>query len=55
LSKENPRLCLICGKPVQNGRYKYCCIEHSEQACYGSHKRSNWRRFKQRTLRRQGD
>ena len=47
LSKDNPRLCLICGQPVQNGRYKYCCTEHFEQACYESHKRSNWRRFKQ--------
>jgi hypothetical protein len=46
LSKENPRLCLICGRPVQGGRYKYCCTKHFEQACYESHKRSNWRRFK---------
>ena len=48
LTTENPRLCLVCGSPVEGGRYKYCSTEHFEQACYESHKRSNWRRFKQK-------
>jgi hypothetical protein len=49
LSKENPRLCRICGKPVQGGRYKYCCRKHFEQACHESYKRSNWRRLERST------
>ena len=47
LTKENPRLCLICGKPIPKGRNKYCSEEHYELAMLENRRRSMWRRFKE--------
>jgi DNA-binding CsgD family transcriptional regulator len=30
LTKENPRLCLVCEKPVPKGKIKYCSVKHYE-------------------------
>ena len=48
LTKENPRLCVICGKPIPKGRNKYCSGEHYELAMLESRKRGMWRRFRER-------
>ena len=48
LTRENPRLCLICGKPIPKGRNKYCSEEHYELAMHENRKRRMWRRFRKR-------
>ena len=48
LTKENPRLCLICGKPIPKGRMKYCSPNHNELATLKNRKQGMWRRFRER-------
>jgi predicted nucleic acid-binding Zn ribbon protein/DNA-binding CsgD family transcriptional regulator len=52
LTLENPRLCVICGKPVPKGKVKYCSVKCYNLAMIKKRKQGMWRRFRESTKRK---